>query len=109
VAEESQIEPLDLTTDPNDVIGSNHPYAEKPYDARPQEDSARRYIAYTLVGLLGFVVAWALLTVTFWCGKSDEVVKILQIVLTPIITLVSAATGFYYGSKSIGSKTHAES
>lgn len=98
-------EDLDLTAESSSAAAGEQAFDEKPYDGRPQEDTARRYIAYALVALLAFVVAWALLSVTFcWCCKSDDVVKILQIVLTPIITLVSAATGFYYGSKSIGVK-----
>jgi len=104
VTEKIDGEDLDLTAESNAVAAGEHPFDEKPYDARPQEDTARRAIAYALVALLAFVVAWALLSATFCSNKSDDVVKILQIVLTPIITLVSAATGFYYGSKSIGIK-----
>ena len=69
------------------------------YDSRPQEDSARRRIAYALIGLLWVIVLGML--VLLGCGSitvSD--IKDFGVVLGPVVTLVSAATGFYYGTKS---------
>lgn len=97
---------LDLSHEPIEYRYS--PYVEqKPYDPRPHEDAARRRIAYILLGLLGIVVVWALIAITFvlpTIETTDEtkikyVTDVLQIILGPIIALVSAATGFYFGSK----------
>jgi Mn2+/Fe2+ NRAMP family transporter len=73
----------------------------KEYDPRPGEDSARRRIAYALLIILAFVVFASF--VSFWGGQPREVdslIKFAQILLGPIVPLVSAATGFYYGTKS---------
>lgn len=69
------------------------------YDPRPQEDSARRTIAYLLIGLLWLLVAGILLLLSFGAIEIDNI-KDFGVVLSPIIALVSAATGFYYGTKS---------
>ena len=96
-------EELDLTQEPDvesDKESSDKPpFKEEKYNPRIQEDSARRRIAYILLGLLAVVLIWALLSVTFCPDSEQRIVNILQIILGPIIALVSAATGFYFGAK----------
>ena len=72
---------------------------EQDYDSRPQEDAARRNIAYILLAILA-----AICVATFWFifakfDKVEDLVSVLQIIFSPIIALVAAATGFYYGTK----------
>jgi hypothetical protein len=75
------------------------PQEGKPYDPRPHEDGARRTIAYLLIGLLWLIVAALLVLLAF--GSIEVVdVKEFAVVLGPVVTLVSAATGFYYGTKT---------
>lgn len=69
------------------------------YDPRPQEDKARRTIAYLLIGLLWLVVSAMFLLIAFESIKVADI-KDFAVVLGPVVTLVSAATGFYYGTKS---------
>ena len=69
------------------------------YDSRPQEDGARRIIAYLLIGLLWFIVIGILILLSLSIINVDEI-KEFGVILNPIIALVSAATGFYYGTKS---------
>ena len=76
-------------------------FEEKSYDPRPQEDSARRCIAYILLAILGGILAWTYIILSFCPNSIDNIIKVLQIILGPIIALVSAATGFYYGSKRV--------
>ncbi len=71
----------------------------KDYDPRPQEDSARRYIAYLLITLLIYLIAHICLMVWYRVIQVTEI-KEFSAVLGPIVTLVSAATGFYYGTKT---------
>ncbi|MEY2862411.1 MAG: hypothetical protein RLY58_118 [Pseudomonadota bacterium] len=71
----------------------------EPYDPRPHEDAARRRIAYGLIGLLSVTIIAMLLMV---CCHAIAVVDLKEfaVILGPLVTLVSAATGFYYGTKT---------
>ncbi len=73
---------------------------DEPYDPRPHEDQARRNIAYCLIGLLFILCIGTFATVWWTKIPVDDTLKIVQILLGPVIALVSAATGFYYGTKS---------
>ena len=68
------------------------------YDPRPLEDKARRRIAYLLIALLAFLVIALLAMVVFDIITVDEI-KDFGVILGPLVALVSAATGFYYGTK----------
>ena len=69
------------------------------YDSRPVEDLARRHIAYLLIGLLWLVTSAVFILLCFGTvGVTD--IKEFAVLLGPIVTLVSAATGFYYGTKT---------
>jgi len=72
----------------------------QPYDPRPDEDAARRHIAYTLISLL-IAVCLATFSTLWWTAVPVEsLLKVVQMLLGPLIALVSAATGFYYGTKA---------
>lgn len=73
----------------------------EPYDSRPQEDAARRNIAYSLIGLLWVLIGGILILTSFGSIHLSEI-KEFSVILGPLVTLVSAATGFYYGTKSTG-------
>lgn len=90
---------VDLSAIPPTHDGAKSPEIGGDYDPGPQEDQARRHIAYRLIGLLWLVVAARFMLVSFGTIKVSEI-KELAVVLGPIVTLVSAATGFYYGTKS---------
>lgn len=86
----------------NDTISETQPPAPKvggDYDPRPQEDGARRTIAYLLIGLLWLIISGILILLSFGSITVADL-KEFAVVLGPIVTLVSAATGFYYGTKS---------
>lgn len=74
------------------------------YDPRPHEDGARRSIAYLLIGLLWLVVSAMFLLIAFGSIEVSDI-KDFAVILGPVVTLVSAATGFYYGTKSTASTT----
>lgn len=89
---------LDFTGD-STVDQAPAPQVGDKYDSRPQEDGARRIIAYLLIGLLWFIVIGILILLSLSIINVDEI-KEFGVILNPIIALVSAATGFYYGTKS---------
>jgi hypothetical protein len=71
----------------------------QPYDPRPVEDAARRHIAYILLGLLGFAFLVPPLVLFFQPCQFDNLMKLYQLIFTPLVALVSAATGFYFAQK----------
>jgi hypothetical protein len=69
------------------------------YDPEPERERMRGYIALGLLGMLALVLLLAFISV--WVGMNAEVLRtVLTIIFGPLVTLVSAATGFYYGSRS---------
>ncbi|MFM2345219.1 MAG: hypothetical protein RLZZ210_1833 [Pseudomonadota bacterium] len=73
------------------------------YDPRPEDDKARRRITYGLVILLSSVLLIMLATFIFfdYQGKNtSNLEKLSTILLTPLITIVSSAIGYYFGSQS---------
>ena len=94
---------LDFSNEQPSTEGGSDPEVGDEYDPRPQEDNARRTIAYLLIGLLWMVVG-AMLALTAFGVINVSDIKEFAVVLGPVVTLVSAATGFYYGTKS-GSNT----
>ena len=74
------------------------PRGGKTYDPRPLEDKARRRIAYLLIALLALVIVALLASVVFGVIPVSEI-KEFDVILGPLVVLVSAATGFYFASK----------
>ena len=70
----------------------------KKYDPRPPEDKARRRIAYLLIALLAVQVN-ALTTMVLFDVISIDDVKEFSVIISPLVALVSAATGFYFATK----------
>lgn len=91
----------------------SRPSTDAPYDGNKKRDHDRANIAYWLLALLSFIVfssflclafAGAILTNSAWTLKYgfqfDQLKSLLDVIFGPIIALVSAATGFYFGEKS---------
>ncbi len=98
VAESSTSAQLDLTSDP-EVRKNEEPKEGDTYDPRPGEDQARKCIAYLLIGILALSIAGIFLLISFGKAQISDL-KEFSTLLGPLTTLVSAATGFYYGTKS---------
>ena len=74
------------------------PRGEKKYDPRPLEDKARRRIAYLLIALLAVQVN-ALTTMVVFDVITIDDVKEFGVIISPLVALVSAATGFYFATR----------
>ncbi|MDQ2956474.1 MAG: hypothetical protein M3Y42_05880 [Actinomycetota bacterium] len=73
------------------------------WNPEPGREDVRKYVAYWLLGILSFVViATVTLIVTErWTKLStDDVRSTIELVFSPIVTLVSAVIGFYYASNA---------
>jgi membrane protein involved in colicin uptake len=79
------------------------PRAGAEYDPRIHEDKARRRIAYSLIALFTFAIVAIFLLVSYSAIKVEEM-KEFAVILGPLVTLVSAATGFYYGTKQTNNR-----
>jgi len=90
---------------------------EKPYDPTADRETIRGTIALALVRALVCVIAAVVLTglVTAYachggsaCNAETMDLKsiraVIEMVLTPLIGLVGAVTGFYFGEKSASSR-----
>ena len=71
------------------------------YDPRPQEDAARRRIAYHLVMILAVMLFSLLAMVGFGVIAVEDVEK-FGVIVAPVVTLVTAATSFYYANRRGG-------
>jgi hypothetical protein len=76
-----------------------------PFDLDKAREEVRGRIAIALLVLVFLLVSASFLMVA-WGGDAQlkAVEKILGIVWGPVVALVSAATGFYFGSQSANSK-----
>jgi len=114
VPEEKDRESQELTAEYDGPAEGQHSlyYYEpksKPYDPKKAHDDARRAIALWLLGILTFIVVGAFLLYlrqpnpadADYCLE-DPVKSFLELVLSPVVALVSAATGFYFGTKERG-------
>lgn len=91
-----------------DVLDASDPtpasLVEFAFDSKRHHDEARSTIAFWLLGLLtGLLVATATgfgaLFFTKTSPTFDQFKSLVELILTPLLTLVSAATGFYFGSQ----------
>jgi cytochrome bd-type quinol oxidase subunit 2 len=72
-------------------------FAERTIEDRRED--ARRGIAYAIVGC--FVITIVGSFAAFWWrgdNKVDDVVKLIQAVIAPVVAIVGAVTGFYFSS-----------
>lgn len=67
------------------------------YDPRPMIDRTRRAIAYLLIGLLATMVIGLPAMVAFGVIPVGGV-KDFGVIYAPVVTLVTAATSFYFGA-----------
>ena len=96
-----QIEVLDLTQDAQ-VPAAIYVPEQSDYDPTEDREKIRGRIAQILIWLLVGIVAFALLFLLMRTAKGnlDALVRVLEIVLGPVIGLVGAVTGFYFGARS---------
>ncbi|GAB1516804.1 hypothetical protein JCM33774_88490 [Actinophytocola sp. KF-1] len=88
------------------VLSSNLAKNVRGLSLAEQRENVREFLAKRLVALLAGVLAIGLLllAIQHWTGvNTADIRSLYDVLFSPLIALVSAATGFYFGS------THAES
>ena len=105
-AADDDTEILDATVPKGASAPAFDALGEKKYDAAQYQDETRSYIAYWLLFLLtllvlgGFGMLFAIKDATY-----DHLKSILELIFGPIVALVSAATGFYFGAQQPAKKS----
>lgn len=98
VSRSSGEDPLAIETVPPVSTGGPE-YQMAPFNPLPGREMVRRWLAMTLVGLLALVVLSILVaTIGGWLSIADAK-ELVTLLVMPILTLTSAATGFFYGTK----------
>ncbi len=90
------------------------PLREESFNQAREQENVRGKIAIWLVGTFVSFIAIILMAVMathFWCAYNDhcgeavsdlKAVKfVVELILTPLVGLVGALTGFYFGEKSV--------
>lgn len=89
--------------------GSTAPTLSAPsterYDPEKSRDKTRTYIAYWLLSLLTVLLLCSFGLLLAIAGSTSKVTfeqlkSLVELLLGPLIALVSAATGFYFGSQT---------
>lgn len=104
---EQNLERVDLSeeSDASPPSPSPAPVEVQDYDPAEDREKVRGRIAQTLVWLLVGVVGVSVLAGIWLASKAEggniETLKmVLELVLTPLVGLVGAVTGFYFGAKA---------
>lgn len=82
--------------------GGGQPKTE-PYDPNPKREIARSLIAYLLIGILAFIVIAAMVFLWAKPDRSKEMHDLLEVLFAPMVALVGAVTGYYFGSAGTNS------
>lgn len=100
-ANNSITEKLDATLDEDSAAPAFQKIEESAWNPDRARDTTRSTIAYWLLALLTSVVVLSFVSMWFSDGEVtfDNLKSLLEQLLGPIIALVSAATGFYFGSQ----------
>ena len=78
---------------------------DEQYNPEQSRDKARATITYWLLGLLTFLFVGAFIAFFASSERTFANLKVmLEMLISPLIVLVSAATGFYFGAHSANKK-----
>ena len=80
------------------------PITGEAWNANKHLATSRRFIAHWLLAMLSGVLLVSWLTVVLGLAAFEDVQALMTIVFAPMIGLVGAATGFYFGEKSTEDK-----
>jgi len=93
---------LDATVPADVAAPSFTDLPSRRFDPDEFRDQARKKITYWLLSLLTLLFAGAFVSLFFIEGKLtfEHLKGLLEILLGPLVALVSAATGFYFGAQA---------
>lgn len=92
---------IDLTSvEPPPAPGSDRAPVAIPFDPSKQRENVRGIIAGALLALLSFIIVASF--ISYWWDLLDAATLegLLTIIFAPVLGLVGAATGFYFGGST---------
>lgn len=109
----TEINPAPASVSPPDIEAP----VEEPYDPAPARENVRGTIAlllvWTMVAVIVLVMFVGIVT-AYNCRLKDactaettdlkSIRSVIELILTPLVGLVGAVTGFYFGEKSASGK-----
>jgi hypothetical protein len=97
---EAKGDELDLTGEKGSGADGSVPEPSTvPFNSDQDRERIRGYVALILIGLLAVVIVGSFVGLaTGWTSMAD-LEKWLTIIVGPLVALVGAATGFYFGGK----------
>lgn len=88
---------VSVKTTPDDEEQTIHTV---PFDKEHHRERWRGKVAAGLLGMLGFIIVGSFVSLWFNWARQTELEALLTIIFAPVIGLVGAVTGFYYGAQS---------
>jgi hypothetical protein len=70
------------------------------YDPAPQRESVRGRIALFLIILMAATILGSFAILWFHPDRDKELHELLSLIFGPLVALVGAATGYYFGSQA---------
>ena len=95
-------ETLDLDAEGEGEPPPSKPPETLPYDPVKDRENVRGKIAISLIEILAAIILLSFILLAFQPDSSDKLKEILSLVFGPLVALVGAATGYYFGAKSSG-------
>jgi hypothetical protein len=80
------------------------PIETRSYDPAPDRENVRGKIAKWLILLLAGIVAGSFVFLWFRPTQIDQLKELLALILGPVVALVGAATGYYFGAAAESKK-----
>jgi hypothetical protein len=71
-----------------------------PYDPMKAPENVRGWIALSLIGLLAGTILVSFILLWIHPDRSKELHDLLALIFGPLVALVGAATGYYFGSQA---------
>ena len=71
-----------------------------PFSIAKEQEKVRGLIAQGLIVLLAVIILFAFISLWVFRGTFDDLEKLMTIIFGPVIALVGAATGYYFGGKT---------
>lgn len=72
----------------------------KPWNSEEMRENFRGIIAFLLIFIMASIIAASFMLFWIHPDRSDKIQQFFSLVFGPVVALVGAATGYYFGSQA---------